>query len=74
MPGNVTLLHLPPYAPELNPVENVRAYLRSSKLSNRVLDACDAIVDACCNAWLRLAAQPDRLTSIASRQRPQVNQ
>jgi transposase len=23
VPDNITLLHLPPYAPELNPVENV---------------------------------------------------
>ena len=32
VPSNITLLHLPPYAPELNPVENVWQYLRSNKL------------------------------------------
>jgi hypothetical protein len=30
VPDNVTLLHLPPYAPELNPVENVWQYLRQT--------------------------------------------
>lgn len=35
MPANITPLRLPPYAPELNPVENVWAYLRSNKLANR---------------------------------------
>ena len=28
VPGNITLLSLPPYSPELNPMENVWAYLR----------------------------------------------
>ncbi len=50
VPDNITLLHLPPYSPELNPVENVWAYLRSNNLSNRVFDTYDAIVDACCDA------------------------
>ena len=51
VPHNVTLLHLPPYRPELNPVENVWATLRGNALSNRVLDTYDDIVDACCTTW-----------------------
>jgi hypothetical protein len=47
VPQNITLLHLPPYSPELNPVENVWAYLRSNKLSNRIFETYDAVVDAC---------------------------
>ena len=39
VPDNITLLRLPPYSPELNPVANVGAYLRSDKLSNRVFDS-----------------------------------
>lgn len=46
VPKNITLLHLPPYSPELNPVENVWAYLRGNKLSNRVFETYDAIVEA----------------------------
>lgn len=34
VPGNVTLLHLPPYSPGLNPVENVWAYRRRNKIEN----------------------------------------
>ena len=74
VPDNITLLHLPPYSPELNPVENVWAYLRSNKLSNRVFDTYEAIVDACCEAWNWLIAQPDRITSIGTRAWAQVNQ
>ena len=65
VPDNITLLHLPPYSPELNPVENVWAYLRGNKLSNRVFDTYDAIVDACCDAWTWFMASPERVTSIA---------
>ena len=41
---------LSPRSPELNLVENVWGYLRGNKLSNRVFDYYDAIVDACCDA------------------------
>ena len=64
VPDNITMLHLPPYSPELNPVENVWAYLRGNKLSNRVFGNYEAIVDA----WLWLAAQPERITSIGTRE------
>ena len=73
VPDNITLLRLPPYSPELNPVENVWAYLRSNKLSNRVFAGYDAVVEACCEAWNWLMAQPERLTAIATRDRARVN-
>ena len=67
VPDNVTLVCLPPYAPELNPAENVWEYLRKNKLALRVYDTYDAIVDACCNAWNDLLAMPARLASITAR-------
>jgi transposase len=39
VPDNISLLHLPPYCPELNPVENIWQYLRQNFLSNRVFDS-----------------------------------
>ena len=54
VPDNVTLVPLPPYSPELNPVERVWLYLRERFLSHRLLNSYDAIVDACCAAWNRL--------------------
>ena len=67
VPDNIGLLHLPPYSPELNPVENIWQFLRQNFLSNRVFDSYDAIVDACCDAWNALIAMPERIRSIASR-------
>jgi transposase len=74
VPPNITPLHLPPYAPELNPVENVWAFLRSNKLSNRVFESYDTILDACADAWNWPTAQPERITTIASRPWAQVRQ
>ena len=67
VPDNIILLHLPPYSSELNPVENVWAYLRGNKLSKRIFETYDAIANACCDAWSWLAEQPERITSIGSR-------
>ena len=45
-PDNITLLPLPPYAPELNPIENVWA-LRANKLAIAIFDSYDHIVEKC---------------------------
>ena len=64
VPDAVTLVPLPPYSPELNPVERVWLYLRERFLSLRVLDDYAAIVDACCRAWTALTAEPARIVSL----------
>ena len=61
LPENITPVCLPPYAPELNPTENIWEYLRKNYLALRVFDDYDAIVDACCMAWNDLLTMPDRL-------------
>ena len=72
IPSNISLLPLPPYSPQLNPVENVWQFLRQNHLSNRVWETYDAIVDACCDAWNAIVAEPERITSIATRKWAQV--
>ena len=73
VPDNLSLLTLPPYSPELNPVENVWQYLRANWLAISVFDSYDAIVDACCTAWNRFANDPNTITSITTRSWAQVN-
>jgi hypothetical protein len=68
IPDNLTLLPLPPYSPELNPVENVWHYLRQNQLSLRVWPDYVAIVETCCRAWTALMSTPDRLASITRRE------
>ena len=60
VPDNLTLLPLPAYSPELNPVERVWLYLRERFLSHRVLPGYDAVLDAACEAWNTLVAETGR--------------
>jgi hypothetical protein len=64
VPVNLTLVHLPPHAPELNPVEKVWQHLRDRWLSLRVLPDHAAVLDAACGAWNGLCAEPGRLRSL----------
>ena len=51
IPSNITLLHLPPYSPELNGVERIWGYLRSHHLSNRIFKDYDQIFEAIKAGW-----------------------
>lgn len=59
LPPNISLVTLPPYSPELNPVERLWLYLRETYLSLRVFRDRDHIIDECCRAW-RLAVQDQK--------------
>jgi transposase len=74
VPDSITLLRLPPYAPELNPMENVWAYLRANKLCNLVWNTYDDIVKACAGAWHFIVQDPERIQSIAKRDWARVSQ
>ena len=74
VPTNITLVFLPSRAPELNPVENVWHYLRQNWLSNRVFETYEAIINAACEAWRKLLAQPHTITSIGMREWAHVGQ
>lgn len=67
VPTNISLLRLPPYSPELNAQENIWQFLRQNFLAGRIFETYDDIVDACCNAWNALTAEPGRIRSIATR-------
>ena len=73
VPENIVLLKLPPYAPELNPAENIWEYLRGNALSHQIWETYENIVDACCNAWNSLTRTPEILRSIATRDWAQVS-
>ncbi len=67
VPDNVSLLPLPPYAPELNPVENIWEFLRGSFLSHRVWNTYNAILKACRDAWNKLMQMPEQIASLTWR-------
>src|ERR1700730_2086151 len=66
VPSNITLLELPPYSPELNPVERIWHYLRSHWLANSVFASLTDIMDACEMAWNRFATNHDLIRSLCA--------
>ena len=74
IPANITPILLPSRAPELNPVENIWQYLRANWLSNRVFETFADIIHAICEAWNKLIAQPETITSIGMRDWAHVSQ
>ncbi len=67
VPDNITLMPLPPRAPELNPVENIWQFMRDNWLSNRVFTSYEDILDHCCFAWNQLTQMPWKIMSIGLR-------
>lgn len=74
VPENITPILLPSRAPELNPVENIWQYLRANWLSNRVFENYHEIIEAICDAWQKLIAKPETITSIGMRQWAHIGQ
>ncbi|MCA3444742.1 MAG: transposase, partial [Rhodobacter sp.] len=68
VPDNITLLPLPPYAPELNPGDNVWAYLRANRLASSAFETYEQIVTRCCEAWNFFANDTTTIRSITSRE------
>jgi transposase len=50
-PPNISLVKLPAYSPELNPIENLWHYLKSHFWSNRAYADYDALESAAMTAW-----------------------
>ncbi len=65
--NNVTLIKLPPYSPELNPIEQVWSWIRQHCLSNRVFSGYEEIVEQVSQAWNKFISVPDTVKSICSR-------
>src|SRR5881275_1495058 len=58
VPANVSLIQLPPYSPELNPVEDLWHYLRSHHWSSRVYEGYQGLQEEAVRS-LRAVCQND---------------
>lgn len=65
-PSNMMLLPLPPYAPELNPVEHVWDELREKYFHNRVFASLDALEDQLETALRAFEANATTVKSIVA--------
>ena len=66
VPANVTLVHLPPKSPELNPVENLWHYLRSHYWSNRLYPTWEDLKVAATDAWRRVCLVPELIKTVCA--------
>jgi transposase len=66
VPDNVTLLFLPPYAPELNPKENIWDEIREKIFKNYALKSIDAVQSKLEEAILYIERNPQTVKSITS--------
>jgi len=73
LPDNISILFLPPRAPELNPQEMVWQYLKDKYLANRTFQSLEDIVDACCKAWNAFANAEGIIGSLTTRSWAQIN-
>lgn len=74
VPENVTLLHLPPKSPELNPAENLWHYLRSHYWSNRLYKNWEELRTAATDAWRRVCLVPELVQSVCADTAVRANQ
>ena len=65
---NLSILPLPPYSPELNPVEQLWQQLKQRYLSNRCFKNYEDIVEACCHACNDILTEPEFITNLCSRE------
>jgi len=66
VPANLTLVHLPPYSPELNAIERLWQYLRDRYLSGCLFRDLQAVIDECCRVWNALLAEQGRIQSLTN--------
>ena len=66
IPANISLIELPPYSPELNPMENVWHYLKSHYWSNRAYEHYDHLLDAAQLAWRKACLIPELMKTVSN--------
>lgn len=66
VPANVSLILLPPYSPELNPVENLWHFLRSHDWSNRVYGGYDELKVEAVRSLCRVCLDAERMKTVCA--------
>ena len=66
VPSNITLVQLPPYSPELNPIENLWHFLKSHHWSNRDYKDYDHLTLAAEQAWQKVCLNAETMQSVCN--------
>ena len=73
VPQNMKLVFLPPYSPELNPVEHLWDHLREKHFANRLFLSMTAVTNELCRALHQTELAPLMLTSMCGFGYDEVN-
>ncbi len=66
VPGNIALVFLPPYSPELNPAEQIWNVLRRDYFANRVFDSLNAATLQAENGLVHMASSRQALKRLTN--------
>lgn len=64
VPKNMALVKLPPYSPELNPVEHLWDELREKEFANQVFETLGAVIAQAARGLKKMEEYPDGLRSL----------
>jgi len=67
IPSNITFMFLPPYSPELNPIEQLWQQLKQKSLSNRCFKDYKDIMNSATKAWKSFVSSPGAIKRLCSR-------
>ncbi len=65
LPANIELMFIPPYTPEMNPIEQIWKELRARGFHNEAFQTLDKVVDRLCGTICSLT--PETIRSITAR-------
>ena len=66
LPENIVLFHIPPYTPEMNPIEQIWKEIRKRGFRNEIFATLEKVVDRLCDTICKLSNQV--ISSITGRQ------
>ena len=55
VPENILILHIPPYTPEMNPIEQIWKELRKRGFRNEIFATLEKVVDRLCDTIVSLS-------------------
>lgn len=66
IPDNISLIDLPAYSPELNPIERLWLYLKDHYWSNRIYQDMDELFEAATHAWAQACLNEELMKSVCA--------
>jgi transposase len=67
IPDNISFLFLPPYSPQLNPVEHLWKYIREQKkFNNKIFNSMDDVVNHLAKVLKEVSDEKDIIKSLSN--------